>query len=92
MRDGNNSASDVLSDSLLPNEDPHQTPNKPCADNNCRKTCAVLSRENIIQNETLRNISVEKILVQEIAKRVAAEDKAHDANDRRKHAEYNTRQ
>ena len=76
----------------LPNEDPYQTPNKPRADKNWRTTRAVISRNKIIQNETLMRIAVEVILVQEMAKKVAAEDKDHDANSRRKHAEHETRQ
>ena len=43
-------ASGVLSDSLFPNEDPYQTPNKPRADDNWRTTCAVISRDKIIQD------------------------------------------
>ena len=75
----------------LPNEDPYQTPNKTRAYDNRRTTRAVLSWDNIIQDETLKMISVEEILVQEMAKRVAAEDKANDANERRKHTEHETR-
>ena len=74
----------------LPNEDPYQNPNKPRTDDNWRTTRSVLSRDKIIQNETIKRISVEEILVQEMAKRVSAEDKARDANDRRNHAEYDT--
>ena len=81
-------ASDVISDALLPNEDPSQTPNKPCADGNWRKTRAVLSQDKIIQNKTLKRISVEEILVQEMAKRVDAEYKSHYANERRNHADH----
>ena len=72
-------ASDVLSDALLPNEDPYQTPNTPRADDNWRTTRAVLSVDNIIQDETLKSIAVDEIIVQEMAKRVAAEDKDRDS-------------
>ena len=54
-------------------------------------TRAVLSWDKIIQDETLNRIAVEEILVQEISKRVAAEDKACDTNERRNNAEHETR-
>ena len=57
-------ASGVLSDSLFPNEDPYQTPNKPRADDNWRTTCAVISRDKIIQDETLKRIAVEGVFLQ----------------------------
>ena len=54
-------------------------------------TRAVLSWDKIIQDETLNRIAVEEILVQEMAKSVAAEDKDHDDKYRRKHADHETR-
>ena len=84
-------ASDVLSDALLPNEDPFYTPNKPRAYYNWRTTSAILSQDNIIQDETPKRIAVEEILVQEMEKRVAAKYKAHDADERRNNADHETR-
>ena len=85
-------AIDVLLDDLLTNEYKSQTPNRTRVYDNWGTTHAVLSRDKIIQNENLSRIDVEEILVQNIAKIVAAGDKAHDANERIKHAEHETRQ
>ena len=85
-------ASDFLLDALLPNQYPSQPPSKICADDNWRTTNVVISWDNIIQNEILETISIEEIIVQEMAKRVAVEDKAHGANDRRMHAKNKTQQ
>ena len=41
-------------------------------------------------NHTINRIAVEVIIVQEMAKRVAAEKKSHDANERIKHADHKT--
>ena len=56
-------ASDAMSDALLPNEDPYQTPNKTRADDNCRTIRAVLSWDEIIQDVTLKMIAVKEVLV-----------------------------
>ena len=56
-------ASDVLSDDLFANEGPYQNPNKLRVDDNRRTNRAVLSRDKIIQNETLKRIAVGEILV-----------------------------
>ena len=77
---------------FLQNEEHFQAPNKPCEYYKWRTTRSVIFWDKIIQNGNLKRISVEEIIVQEMAKRVAAGKKDHDANDRRKHAEYNTRQ
>ena len=42
----------------------------------------------MIHNEDLNKIAVEEIRVQEMAKRVAAEDKSRDSNARINHAEH----
>ena len=57
-------ASDVLSDAILPNEEPSQNPNKTRADGNYMTTRAVLSLYKIIQNKNIKRIAVEEILVQ----------------------------
>ena len=75
-------ASDFLSNALLKNEDPSQTPNKPRS--------SVLSLHKIIQDETLKRVAVKEILVQEMAKRVVVEDKYYYANDRINNADHET--
>ena len=74
----------------LPNEYPYKTLDRPCTYDNWRTTQSVIFRDNIIQNETLKRIDLEKIIVQEMAEMVAAEDKAHDYNDRIKNADHKT--